>query len=270
MPQKVLARLLEIVAPAQPGYAPRVVLDVGARDCRESLDFAAAFPAATVYAFECNPATLPACRAAAAHEPRLTLTEKAVADSDGRKSFFPIDPKKTVTGSADGNPGASSLFEASGDYPLEQYVQDRIEVETTRLDTFLGQNGIGHIDVLWMDVQGAELLVLRGLGERIADVDWIHLEAEQFAIYRGQALFPEIDAYLSARGFDLCGFTSYSMYAVDAVYCNRRLGVSRRRLWSSFPYLRRNWLKLHKHRVKRWVRRHVGLPEWPQGAAPRA
>jgi FkbM family methyltransferase len=270
MAQKVLARLLAIVAAAQPRRAPRVVLDVGARDCRESLDFAAALPAATIHAFECNPATLPACRAAAAREPRLTLTEKAVADRDGRTSFFPIDQKRTVTGAADGNPGASSLFEASGDYPLEQYVQDRIEVETTRLDTFLGLNGIGSVDVLWMDVQGAELLVLRGLGERIADVDWVHLEAEQFAIYRRQALFPEIDGFLTARGFDLCGFTSYSTYAVDAVYCNRRLGVSRYRLWSEFPYLRRNWLKFHRHRIKRWVRRRVGLSEWPQGAAPRA
>lgn len=267
MPQKVLARLLEIVAAARPGRAPRVVLDVGARDCRESLDFAASFPSATVYAFECNPATLPACRAAAAHEPRLTLIEKAVTDRDGRTTFFPIDQEKTVTGSSDGNPGASSLFEASGEYPLEQYVQGRVEVETVRLDTFLGQRGIGHVDVLWMDVQGAELLVLRGLGARIGDVDWVHLEAEQFEIYRKQALFPEIDRFLAARGFDLCGFTSYSMYAVDAVYCNRRLGVSRRRLWSAFPYLRRNWLKLHKHRVKRWLRRHVGLPEWPRDAA---
>ena len=68
-------------------------------------------------------------------------------------------------------------------------------------------------------------------------------------------------------GFELAGFTSYSIYAVDALYCNRRLGVSRRRLWSAFPYLRRNWLKLHKHRVKRWLRRRVGLPEWPRAGA---
>ena len=267
MPQKVLGRLLEIVAAARPGHAPRVVLDVGARDCRESLDFAAAFPGATIYAFECNPATLPACRAAAAGEPRVRLTEQAVTDTDGRTAFFPIDQAKTVTGSADGNPGASSLFEATGDYPLERYVQRRVEVETTRLDTFLARAGIGHVDVLWMDVQGAELLVLRGLGERLADVDWIHLEAEQFEIYRGQALLPAIDAYLATRGFELAGFTSYSIYAVDALYCNRRLGVSRRRLWSAFPYLRRNWLKLHKHRVKRWLRRRVGLPEWPRAGA---
>jgi FkbM family methyltransferase len=267
VPQKVLARLLEIVAAARPGHAPRVVLDVGARDCRESVDFAAAFPAATVYAFECNPATLPACRAAAAAEPRIRLVEKAATDADGRTAFFPIDQARTVTGSADGNPGASSLFEASGDYPLEHYVQGRIDVESTRLDTFLAREGVAHVDVLWMDVQGAELLVLRGLGGRLADVDFIHLEAEQFEIYRGQALFPAIDAHLAAHGFELAGSTSYSIYAVDALYCSRRLGVSRRKLWSAFPYLRRNWLKLHKHRVKRWLRRRVGLPEWPRAGA---
>jgi FkbM family methyltransferase len=227
MPQKVAARLLEIVAAARPGHAPHVVLDVGARDCGESVDFATAFPAATVYAFECNPATLPACRAAAAAEPRVRLTEQAVSDADGRTAFFPIDPAKTVTGSADGNPGASSLFEATGDYPLERYVQQRIEVETTRLDTFLARAGLDHVDVLWMDVQGAELLVLRGLGERLADVDWIHLEAEQFEIYRGQALFPAIDAHLAARGFELIGFTSYSIYAVDAGWACRAAGSGR-------------------------------------------
>ena len=271
MPQKVWLRCKEALDRALNPQQVRVVFDVGARDCNESADFARAYPAATVYAFECNPATLPQCRAVAAAEPRIVLTEKAASDKNGRLLFYPTNPQATQSGIAAGNPGASSLFEATGAYPEERYVQDRVEVETLRLDAFCAERGITGIDVLWMDVQGAEEMVLRGLGALLPRVKFIHLEAEFFEIYRGQALFPGIDALLRGAGFTLAGFTSYSQYAADALYAGAQAGLAVQEARAVLPYLGRNLAKYRRHRLKRALRRMFGMAEWPQAAqlAPR-
>lgn len=268
MVQRVFTRLVEVVQDVLTGHPVHTVFDVGARDCEESRQFTLAFPGARVFAFECNPATLPLCRAAASAAPRITLTEKAVSDRAGPISFYPIDQERTVTGVAGGNHGASSLFQASGRYAEEQYVQGKIEVETLRLDDFMQANAIPGIDILWMDVQGAEALVLEGLGARLCDVRCIHMEVEFFEIYRGQALFGDVHALLAKRGFRLAGFTSYSRFAADALYFRDDIVLDRARVAEAFPYLSRNLRKMRIHRFVRAMRRLVGLPAWRDERRP--
>ncbi len=263
MAQKVWLRCKEALDRKLDPALVRVVFDVGARDCTESAGFASAYPGATVFAFECNPAMLPQCRAAAAAEARIVLTEKAASDQSGRLAFFPINQALTGTGIAAGNPGASSLFQATGAYPEERYVQDRVEVDAIRLDEFCAAHSVADIDVLWMDVQGAELLVLRGLGGLLARVKFIHVEAEFFEIYRGQALFPEIDALLRAAGFTLAGFTSYSQYAADAFYAGADSGYGISAARAALPNLGRKLAKYRRHCFKRTLRRWLGLNQWP-------
>ncbi|MGH3009954.1 MAG: FkbM family methyltransferase [Gaiellaceae bacterium] len=200
---------------------PEVILDVGSRDGQEALAFATAHPKARVYFFECNPATLPLCRKVEGLRENLQLVEKAVSDRDGLVQFYPIDPALTETTWEDGNPGASSLFQASGKYPVERYVQTQIEVESIRLDTFLRDTNLPRIDLLWMDVQGAEEMVCKGLGERLSDVGLIHTEVEFIEIYSGQVLFPELKKLLHRAGFVLVGFTHLGTYSADAVFVNR-------------------------------------------------
>ncbi len=253
MAQKGFERFHGIAQTALEGRTVRVILEIGARDCAETLDFHRAFPDAAIYAFECNPATLPLCRRAVAGLPGIHLIEKAVTDHDGHVTFFPIDQQKTITGQADGNPGASSLFLASPDYPEEKYVQGEIVVEATSLKTFLASNSIEAIDLLWMDLQGAELLALRGMETRVTDLKLIHVEVEFFEIYKGQPLFPEVRAYLKKNGFSLLGFTVYSKFSADAVFANRRhIGPSARlRVLWHHRFLVAQRITYLRHRVKR-------------------
>ena len=264
MVQRVFTRLIEVVATALPGRRISTVFDVGARDCDDSAQFVQHYPDATVYAFECNPATLPACRDMAAAHPALRLTEKAVSDRPGKITFYQTDPERSNTEAPGLAPGTSSLFAVTGKYPEENYVQRRIEVEAITLGDFMADNAIREIDILWMDVQGAELLVLKGLGERIRDVVCVHMEVEFFEIYRGQALFSSVHPEMAAAGFVLAGFNSYSRYAADAVYFRSDLGISRLAMWWRHPYLLRNWRKVVQHRCKRWLLRMIGRSEWPQ------
>lgn len=199
----------------------KTIIEVGARDCQESVQFSDLLPDATVFAFECNPHTINLCKQNIENHPNIKLIEKAVSDKNGKITFYPIDVKRTITTWSDGNPGASSLFKASGKYPVEQYVQKEIEVESITLKKFLDDEEINSIDVLWMDIQGAELIALQGCEQRINDIKLIHLEVEFFEIYSNQPLFNEINSFFKKKGFIFIMFTALGQYAGDAIYLNK-------------------------------------------------
>ena len=207
----------------------KMVVELGARDCTETMAFVDSLPNAEVYAFECNPATLPLCRKAVAKSKRAHLVEKAVTDKDGSVTFFPIDQEKTDTIWEDGNPGASSLFKSSGKYPVETYVQNEIKVAATRLDTFAKKHKIKNVDLLWMDIQGAELMALRGAKQTLRNTKFVHTEVEFVDIYTGQALYGDIKKHMNKNGFRLYDFTNFGSFSADAVFVNtKQFGVSKR------------------------------------------
>jgi FkbM family methyltransferase len=198
------------------------VFDIGSRDGRQAVELSKLFKNANVVAIECNPATLEICRRNIAPHDRIRLAAKAINDYSGRCSFYPIDPERTVTTWQDGNPGASSLFLATGDYPIETYVQNKIEVDCIRLDELSDQFGIDAIDLIWMDLQGAELLALRSAGALLDRVRFIYTEVSHRAIYKGQCLFPEIESFLTARGFERRTAIDTERWQQDAIYENTR------------------------------------------------
>jgi len=199
------------------------IFEFGARYAEDTIEFAKEFNHATVYTFECNPNTLFECKERILKYPNIILTEKAVTDNDGTVTFYAIDKENTITTWEDGNQGASSLFKASGKYEVEQYCQKECVVEGITLDTFIQEHDIKNIDLLWMDIQGAELKALKGMKEKISIVKLIHIEVEFMEIYTAQPLFQEIKDFLTNNGFIFLGFTSENKYFADAVFINSSL-----------------------------------------------
>ncbi|HET7085476.1 MAG TPA: FkbM family methyltransferase [Rhizomicrobium sp.] len=200
----------------------RTVFDIGSRDGQQSLELSELFGEADIVAIECNPGTLDQCRKNVAQNPRITLVEKAINSYTGNCPFFPIDPKRTITTWKDGNPGASSLFLATGDYPAEKYVQNEIEVECTRLDDLCKHLKIDTIDLIWMDLQGAELIALESAGALLERVRYIYTEVSHRPLYKGQCLFDEVDSFLLARGFRRCTKINRQRWQQDIIYENVR------------------------------------------------
>lgn len=199
----------------------KVIFEFGARYGEDTVEFAKRYKNASIYSFECNENTINQCRQYIKGFKNIVLTNKAVCDYDGFVKFYPIDKEKTITTWIDGNQGASSIMKASGKYEIEQYVQKETTVPCIRLDTFMNGLNINQIDVLWMDVQGAELAALKGLGDRLNDVVVIQCEVELMEIYTNQPLFYEIKKYLKRHGFCFMGFTSKSEYSGDAVFIQK-------------------------------------------------
>jgi FkbM family methyltransferase len=133
-------------------------------------------------------------RALAEPSPHLTLLPYAIADGetytwyvnndDSTSSLFPLNE----TGNAQFN-NLSILQTARTE-----------EIKTHRLDDVLPA---GPVDMLKLDVQGAELLVLIGAARTLPLTSVVHCEVSFSAMYLGQALFPQIYDHLAARGFAL-------------------------------------------------------------------
>lgn len=60
-----------------------------------------------------------------------------------------------------------------------------ITVQTTRLDTYCSLKNISHVDFIWMDVQGAEDLVIRGMGHIKKNIKYIYTEYNSEELYVG-------------------------------------------------------------------------------------
>lgn len=196
-----------------------VIFDIGSRDCIQSIEFYNTYPNAKIYAFECNPNTLNICKKNIEnYKDRITLIEGAVCDYDGDITFYPINQKETLTSWADGNPGASSLFKSTGKYPIEKYVQYEIKIKCHRLDTIMKLHNIPKVDIIWIDLQGAELLALKGLGNYIKDVKYMHAEVSHAEMYSGQVMFKEFHNFMTNNNFTLKNNLSMNVWQEDAIY----------------------------------------------------
>jgi hypothetical protein len=81
-------------------------------------------------------------------------------------------------------------------------VKNKIQVQTHRLDDI---SQIKKIDFLKMDIQGAELSVLKNGHEKLARAVAIQTEVSFVPFYKGQPSFGEIDMELQKQGLILHG-----------------------------------------------------------------
>ena len=102
----------------------------------------------------------------------------------------------------------------------------RVRKKTITLDTLLEQkNETGKYDMLVMDVQGAELLVLKGGQRMLENVRTIITEVNTKELYTGCAQLGELDAYLLENGFVRIHTQMTRHGWGDAIYLRRAITV---------------------------------------------
>lgn len=105
-------------------------------------------------------------------------------------------------------------------HPEVNYVRD-IPVQMIRLDEFVNGEFDG-LDFLNIDIQGAELKALRGMGDLLNQFKWAYLEVNKEPLYVGCDLIDSVDLFMLAKGFTRvetkwCGNTGWG----DALYIRK-------------------------------------------------
>ena len=176
---------------------PLVAIDVGCRDA-EAANWLPFEPNVQLIGFEPDPEE---CA-------RLQREMKGPAD----RRFVPVAlgarPGEAVL-HLTRHVQSSSLYEPDPEaierHPELQAHEEvgRRTVAVTTLDAWGEQADAGAPDLLKLDVQGAELDVLRGAERALTSVRAIEVEVEFQPLYRDQPLFHDVDAHLRTRGFVL-------------------------------------------------------------------
>lgn len=172
------------------------IIECGCCNGEDTIDLMNTYNPEQLFTFEANPDNIIICKENLANRPKIKLIEKAVSDQNGFADFYPGDPQNCKFP----NGGISSLFPFNKGY--EQFAHKKaIRVATIRLDSFmLLNNSINKCDLLCLDIQGAELKALIGLGEKIYNVGAIILEFWLKAYYRDIPLLSDVKDYLEQRG----------------------------------------------------------------------
>lgn len=135
-----------------------------------------------------------------------------MSDTDGQDVTFNVA----------NNGQSSSILEFkthSIEHPHVVFV-DKFTSKTTRVDTFLKTNNLdGSKYNFWnLDIQGAELLVLKGAVENLKYAKVIYTEVNENHLYEDCALIGEIDTFLATFGFKRV-FTEMTQHGWgDAIY----------------------------------------------------
>jgi FkbM family methyltransferase len=169
------------------------VVHVGAHTGEEALSYSEA-GIETVWWIEGNPDIIDTLRANV--EPYgQNVVCALVYDCDGADVEFHVTNYKSLS---------SSIFEFG---THRQVSPDVYFVETKNLrgytlDTIVRKNGIKGCNFLNMDLQGAELVALRGGKRLLESIDYVFTEINVDELYKGCARLPELDAYLGNHGFE--------------------------------------------------------------------
>lgn len=171
----------------QNGLAPRTVIDVGAAWGAWSRECARVFSEARYILVEPLAEYRASLEGVVKESPHSVLIPSVAASAPGTVTFH-VHPDLE----------GSSIYKEGDDPQINGAPR---ELPATTLDALMREHRIEGPCLLKIDVQGAELDVLRGAEELLQKTEYVILETSLFAAYDNVPLLHEVIAFMAARRF---------------------------------------------------------------------
>ena len=221
-----MINILELLPP----FSPIRIIDVGAMDIGEDVHAPLVRAGiATVLGFECVQAECDRLNA----KKRGTHTYLPHAIGDGRERVFHECNFPMTSSLYEPNTALLSKFQN-----LENLtrVVKKGRLPTRRLDDLPDAAGA---DFLKLDVQGAEVDVMNGAENVLADTVVIHTEVEFVPMYKDQPLFAEVDQRLRKSGYIFHKFAGIAGRTFQPLVVNNDVNqMLSQMLWADAVYVK--------------------------------
>lgn len=205
-----------------------IVFDVGAFDGDTALVYSRLFPNSTIYAFEPFQESYDLLQANTSHLQNVKCFQMGIGKGSGQASFMSNKYSQS-----------NSLLEtderASNMWGNNISTDKKIKVQVTSIDDFVRSESINNINVLKLDVQGAEYDAFLGAHEMLKNkrIDLIYTEILNVPTYKGQKDLHEVIDLLRSYDYHL-----YNLYAfernnngqlrqLDAIFINDKVKKER-------------------------------------------
>jgi FkbM family methyltransferase len=169
------------------------LIDAGANRGQFSLMTRLEHPTIPIHGFEPLPSEGKVYRQVFAGDSKVTLHEMALGETSGTAEIH-------LSRRAD----SSSLLPI-GDMQAKLFPSTdeigTLKVRVATLDELQDVWGSTRKALLKLDVQGFELSVLKGAKQALKNCAFVYAECSEIPLYTGQALFPEVAAFLAGQGF---------------------------------------------------------------------
>jgi FkbM family methyltransferase len=145
--------------------------------------------------------------------PNLNIINECIGDKDDKEVTFKIS----------NNTLSSSILELGEHKNLHPNViiSDTIVTKTKTLKTIFLQNQLkDKFNMLVLDLQGAEMLALKGLKDIINEFDIIYTEVNEKEIYKECCILEDLDLYLQSYNFERKHLNTLNNYG-NALYLRK-------------------------------------------------
>jgi len=184
-----------------------VIVDAGANVGEVSLALNEWFPNADIYAFEPVSSTFNGLTQNTAFKKNIHPINMGLGEKNEKINIL-LNAENTIN--------SLKVTEAY------DHITGSEAIDITRLDHFLENENLNHVDILKIDVEGFEFEVLNGCGSLIkSGINCIYLEVG-YHREPTKVHFSDVETYMEANEFELCG-----------IYETRRNMHDKRRLWYS-------------------------------------
>lgn len=173
-----------------------IVIDAGAHVGGDSIEMCRLFSGSTVHAFEPVPSIYKLLKHNTRKFSRIHCHTIALSNHTGQQVMH------VSSGASD---GSSSLLQPKDhliDHP-DVFFKEDITVQTMTLDDWAATQQLDHIDLLWLDMQGFELEVLKVSTVILPTVKAIHMEVSTRSTYEGVPLYDEVKTWMRTNGFQV-------------------------------------------------------------------
>ncbi|MEM8823341.1 MAG: FkbM family methyltransferase [Pseudomonadota bacterium] len=145
---------------------------------------------------EGNPEIFPTLQQNLRRFPRQRPIQALLSETEGDEVVFHVSSNDGLS---------SSILDFSGHstfYP-DVSMAGQMRLRTKTFDSVISENGIDltRYDAMTLDVQGAELIVLRGVGEHLRNFRWLTMETSDQETYAGGQTWGQLKAFLTPFGF---------------------------------------------------------------------